>query len=261
MARAKIYRSVDRAEHAHVWVPGNQSYKKRIDTALVAHESLAFYWPISYLKCKIKIYLASKQGLRRLRQGRQLADRQRCDGGRRLIKWHEKIPGMKENRRHRFHGDPKRFEVIASYIEARFGSTVRYLADVAGGQGMLSRILCKKFNYDSEVVDPRGWTLKGVPNRPVEFDASMADYYDLIIGLHADEATRPVAQAALYRPVILVPCCNFWSEEKLGRDELLDAIEEYYRCHKVSFERVEFAFKGPKNIGIVSEPPNVPEPN
>ena len=95
----------------------------------------------------------------------------------------------------------------------------------------------------------------GVPNQPVEFDSSMTDYYDLIIGLHADEATRPVAQAALSRPVVLVPCCNFWSEEKLGRDELLDAIEAHYGRHNVSFERVEFPFKGPQNLGIVSEPP------
>ena len=166
-----------------------------------------------------------------------------------------KLPGMKRTHRHRFHGDPNRFDTIAVFISSRFGNSVRYLADVAGGQGMLSRILCKKFNYDCEVVDPRGRTLKGVPKRQVEFESSMADYYDLIIGLHADEATRPVAAAALVRPTILVPCCNFWSEEKLGRDELLEAIEGYYRHHGVSFERVEFSFKGPKNIGIVSEPP------
>lgn len=165
------------------------------------------------------------------------------------------MANMKSNSRHRFHGDPKRFDVLASFVDTRFGKTVRYLADVAGGQGMLTRILRKRYNYDCEVVDPRAWTLKGVPNRPVEFDSSMTDYYDLIIGLHADEATRPVAQAALSRPVVLVPCCNFWSEEKLGRDELLDAIEAYYGRNNVSFERIEFPFKGPKNIGIVSEPP------
>ena len=162
--------------------------------------------------------------------------------------------GLSQRNRHRFHGDPTRFAVVAAYIQKRFGTTVRHLADVAGGQGMLCRLLRKKYNYDCEVVDPRGWTLQGVPNRPVEFDPSMADYYDLIISLHADEATRPVAQAALLRPVLLVPCCNFWSEEKLGRDELLEAIEDYYHHNHVACERVAFSFKGPKNIGIVSEP-------
>jgi hypothetical protein len=156
---------------------------------------------------------------------------------------------------HRFHGDPKRFDVVAWFIYDRYGASICYIADVAGGQGMLCRILYKKYNYECEVVDPRGWTLKGVPGRMVELDTSLAAYYDLIVGLHPDEATRAVAQAALVRPAILIPCCNFWSEEKLGRDELVEAIEDYYREHGVLFERVVFPFKGPKNIGLISEPP------
>ncbi|MBT7303189.1 MAG: hypothetical protein HN849_26905 [Victivallales bacterium] len=158
--------------------------------------------------------------------------------------------------RHRFHGDPERFEAVASFVNDRYGTTVRFIADVAGGQGMLCRILRKKFNYDCEVVDSRGWTLKGVPNRQADFAPSMADYYDLVLGLHPDQATRAVAGAALLRPTVLIPCCNFWSDSKLGRDELLEAIETYYREHDIVFERVVFPFKGPKNIGIVTDPGN-----
>lgn len=143
---------------------------------------------------------------------------------------------------------------MAKFIHDKFGSGVQYVADVAGGQGMLSRLLRKQYNYDAEVIDPRGWTMKGVPNREAEYVSSMADYYDLIIGLHADEATRPVAESALIRPALLIPCCNFWSKEKLGRDELVEAIEEFYREHQVSYERVTMPFKGPKNIGIISTP-------
>ena len=163
---------------------------------------------------------------------------------------------MGRRQRHRFHGDPRRFEVVAEFIYDRYGRSVRYIADVAGGQGMLCRILRKKYNYDCEVVDPRGWTLKGVPGRAVALVPSEADYYDLIVGLHPDEATRSVVQAALVRPAILIPCCNFWSDEKLGRDELIEAIEGYYTKHGVRFERVTFPFRGPKNIGLVSEPPD-----
>ena len=159
-------------------------------------------------------------------------------------------------RRHRFHGDPERFQVVAAFIYDVYGKSVRYIADVAGGQGMLCRILRKKYNYACEVVDPRGWTLKGVPSRAVELDPVIAGYYDLIVGLHPDEATRPVAQAALIRHAILIPCCNFWSDEKLGRDELVEPIASYYRAHGVKFERVVFPFRGPKNIGLVSEPPD-----
>ena len=163
---------------------------------------------------------------------------------------------MPKKCRHRLHGDPKRFEVVAEFVYNRYGRSIHYIADVAGGQGMLCRILRKKYNYDCEVVDPRGWPLKGVPSQVVEFSPSAADYYDLIVGLHPDEAMRAVAAAALIRPTILIPCCNFWSDEKLGRDELIEAIEDYYRKHGVTFERVVFGFRGPRNIGMVSDPPD-----
>jgi hypothetical protein len=159
--------------------------------------------------------------------------------------------------RHRFHGDPNRFRVVADYIAERYGRSIEYIADVAGGRGMLARILGKKYNYACEVVDPRGWVLKGVESRQAEFDPSLAAYYDLVVGLHPDEALRAVAAAALVRPVVLIPCCNFWASEKLGREELLQAIEGYYREHGVRAERVTFGFRGPKNIGLVSAPPGL----
>ena len=156
--------------------------------------------------------------------------------------------------RHRFHGDPERFEEIAAFVLERYGKRIRYIADVAGGQGMLSRMLNKK-GYESEVIDPRGYTLKGVPSRTEEYKSDMADYYDLVIGLHPDEAIREVAQSALVRPTLLVPCCNFWDRTtKLGREELLKAIEKYYDENGISYERIVLNFKGPHNIALVSEP-------
>jgi hypothetical protein len=167
------------------------------------------------------------------------------------------VPGLLAvKNRHRFHGDPSRFEALADFINERYQNSIAYVADVAGGQGMLTRILNKKYNYQCEVVDPRGWVLKGVPSRQETFQASLAGYYDLIVGLHPDEATRAVAEAALIRPTILIPCCNFWSKEKLGRDELVAAIAAYYRQVGVRYETVVFRFQGPKNVGLVSEPPN-----
>jgi len=157
--------------------------------------------------------------------------------------------------RHRFHGDSTRFQVIADFIADRYWRDVRYIADVAGGQGLLARILSKQYNYECEVIDPRAWVLKGVQHQASAFDPAFSSYYDLIVGLHPDGALREVAQAALLRPVLLVPCCNFWSEEKLGQAALLEAIEQYYAQHSVRYERVVFPFKGPKNVGLVSSPP------
>lgn len=155
-------------------------------------------------------------------------------------------------RGHRFHGDPARFEEVAGYVGNNFGRGVRYVADVAGGQGMLSRFLNKQ-GYEAEVIDPRGWTLPGVSSRPEEYEAGMADYYDLIVGLHPDQALRPVIESARVRPVLVVPCCNFWDRsQKLGRDALQVEIEAFFNQNHIQFEKVQFGFDGPNNIGYVT---------
>jgi hypothetical protein len=157
--------------------------------------------------------------------------------------------------RHRFHGDPARFDVVADFVAERFPDA-RTAADVAGGQGMLARRLSKRHNIDGEVIDPRGWVLRGVTSRAEEYDASMAEYYDVIVGLHPDEALREVVASARTRPVVVVPCCNFWTRDRrLGRDELLEAIAQHHRQLGGSAEPVTFPFRGPKNEGLVLRPP------
>jgi hypothetical protein len=161
--------------------------------------------------------------------------------------------------RHRFHGAPERFDVVAAYIAERYGRTVRHVADVAGGQGMLARTLWKKYGYEAELVDPRGWTLRGVRSQTTTFGPDDASYYDLVVGLHPDEATRAVAEAAVLRPVVLVPCCNFWDRsQRLGRDALIAAIAEFYTAREVVHELVELDFRGPTNLALVSAPPATP---
>ncbi len=119
---------------------------------------------------------------------------------------------------------------------------------------MLSRLLNKR-GYVSEVIDPRGWTMVGVESRTEEYSEEIADFYDLIVGVHPDEATRPVAASAKVRPTLIIPCCNFWDKsKKLGRDALLDEIAAYYKANKIKYEKVTFDFKGPKNIGFVTWP-------
>lgn len=159
--------------------------------------------------------------------------------------------------RHRFHGDPARFDVLADFVSERFPDA-RYVADVAGGQGMLARLLAKHHGLECDVIDPRGWTLKGVSHREVEYTADMADYYDLVVGLHPDEALRPVVESAVVRPVVVVPCCNFWSRsERLGRDALIEAIGAHHMQIGGTTEPVTFGFNGPKNTGLVLVPPLV----
>lgn len=158
--------------------------------------------------------------------------------------------------RRSFHGAPGRFEATADFVADRFRDA-RFVADVAGGQGMLSRLLVKHHNRQAEVIDPRGWPLTGVANRAVPYTAELADYYDLVIGLHPDQALRPVVESAAVVPVLVVPCCNFWDREaRLGRDALLEAIEEHHRQHGGAAERVVLDFEGPMNRGLVLLPPS-----
>ena len=157
--------------------------------------------------------------------------------------------------RHRFHGDPARFEVVARFIADRFPDA-RYVADVAGGQGMLTRILRKHFGFEAEVIDPRGWALKGVPSRAELFTPAMADYYDLVVGLHPDQALRSVVESAAKVPVLVVPCCNFWTRDsRLGRDELIEQISEFHNSLGGVSEQVTLAFGGPVNHGLILRPP------
>ena len=157
--------------------------------------------------------------------------------------------------RHRFHGDPARFDAAARFIADRFPDA-RYVADVAGGQGMLTRILRKRFGFEAEVIDPRGWALKGVPARAEFYTPAMADYYDLVVGLHPDEALRSVVESAGKATVLVVPCCNFWTRHsRLGRDELIQQISEFHRSLGGRSERVTLTFSGPVNHGLILWPP------
>ncbi|MGH3171807.1 MAG: hypothetical protein ACRDN0_38850 [Trebonia sp.] len=157
--------------------------------------------------------------------------------------------------RHRFHGDPARFEAVARFIADRFPDA-RYVADVAGGQGMLTRILRKRFGFEAEVIDPRGHALKGVPARAELYSPAMADYYDLIVGLHPDEALRSVVESAGQVTALVVPCCNFWARDtRLGRDELIARVSEFHHARGGMSERVTLEFGGPVNQGLILWPP------
>lgn len=154
---------------------------------------------------------------------------------------------------HKFHGDPARFEEVADFVSRTFGKKIKQIADVAGGRGMLSRVLNKKYNYESVVFDPRGFTLVGVEGVTDEFTLDMVSLYDLVIGLHPDEATRVVVESAKFTNTLIIPCCNFWDRSlRLGRDALLNEIEIYYKENNINYERVVFDFEGPKNVGFVT---------
>lgn len=99
-------------------------------------------------------------------------------------------------------GNRHRFEVVADFVQRNFPPPLS-IADVAGGQGNLSFILAQK-GYDCTVIDPRNTGLsknerrlsrrKGIRfgHARKEFAPEMAAGFDLIIGLHPDEATEAI---------------------------------------------------------------------
>ena len=99
-------------------------------------------------------------------------------------------------KQHPVYGDPQRFEVVADFIAERYSSTIHSIADVAGGKGILTRLLTKKKNFACELIDPRRTVLKGIDHRPDQFDPEMADYYDLLVGLHPDGALRQLGEGS-----------------------------------------------------------------
>jgi ABC-type uncharacterized transport system permease subunit len=131
--------------------------------------------------------------------------------------------------------------------------------DGAGGWQVARRIqipiLRKRFGFEAEVIDPPGWALKGVPVRAELYTPAMADYYDLVVGLHPDQALRSVVESADKAAVLVVPCCNFWTRDRrLGRDELIEQISAFHQLIGGASERVTLAFSGPANHGLVLTP-------
>jgi hypothetical protein len=88
----------------------------------------------------------------------------------------------------------------------------------------------------------------------------MADYYDLVVGLHPDEALRNVVESAGKVAVLVVPCCNFWTRHsRLGRGELIEQISEFHHSLGGISEGVTLAFSGPANHGLILRPPQSDE--
>ncbi|MGQ9609576.1 MAG: hypothetical protein ACUVWN_09750 [bacterium] len=86
----------------------------------------------------------------------------------------------------------------------------------------MTRILSKRRNFVCELINPRPSCIKGINHHCEIFKADMAEYYDLLVGLHPDEALPELIKSALTRPVVLITCCNFGDDQKTGYKELLE---------------------------------------
>lgn len=103
--------------------------------------------------------------------------------------------------------DKRRFELFADLIIERFPEAQR-VYDVAGGMGKLNEALtargcvCTTFDVRHKHLDVRFAEREFRLNEPCETD--------LVVGMHADGATRIIIEYAAKNriPFAVVPCCS-----------------------------------------------------
>jgi len=145
-------------------------------------------------------------------------------------------------------GDNYRSLVLAEYITRHFPPPIR-VADVAGGNGTLNDILSVR-EYEVVTFDPN--LRMKYPNRKgqaVRFYADIALAFDLVVGMHPDQATEEIVYATKHCPIIVVPCCNFW----IGREmppsrSIRGTIERYLHFKEIPFVKERLEITGPNIV-------------
>lgn len=147
-------------------------------------------------------------------------------------------------------GDSKRFKVTAKFLAENFKPCS--VADVAGGRGSLSKELAQ-YGFECTVIDPRHDQMPSLKAMHRKFDRRLAKKFDLIIGLHPDEATEELCvTAASGARVVIIPCCNMWRGiENHGSGSLANTIRKYFQQHNVDWWETLLPITG-KNLVFVA---------
>ncbi len=108
-------------------------------------------------------------------------------------------------------GDSKRFALLAEYIARNFHSSkYKHVADIAGGKGQLQQEL-RRLGYEVTTFDKRHKHIKSnkIQYKFKYFSSAIKEEFDLLIGLHPDDATDIIIDEAIKReiPFVVVPCC------------------------------------------------------
>jgi hypothetical protein len=122
-------------------------------------------------------------------------------------------------------GDTARHRVFADYIAERWPDRTLRIADVAGGHGSLNAELYRRGYRTVTTFDKRRgrWTDRK-HYRYGHFTVPDAAEFDLLVGMHPDEATDVIlaASGAHHVPAVVVPCCprpTVWDYTGRGQDE------------------------------------------
>lgn len=106
-------------------------------------------------------------------------------------------------------GDPRRFTRFAELIKTQFPNA-KNIADVAGGKGYLQLALKEKGYENVTTFDKRKHRCRrNIKFKHLYFSEKIKERFDLIVGMHPDEATDVIVVEASKRkiPFAIVPCC------------------------------------------------------
>ncbi len=140
--------------------------------------------------------------------------------------------------------DKRRFDLLADLLVSRFPETKRVF-DVAGGMGKLNEALVAR-GRSCLTFDRRHKHL------PVEY--ALRDFTldepctaDLVVGLHADGATRVIIEYAAKHsvPFAVVPCC---SDNSMPYKPWMRHLAELGTSLGLSVEEVELPMEGRSRV-------------
>ncbi len=103
--------------------------------------------------------------------------------------------------------DLARFDLLADFLVQQFAAP--RIWDVAGGMGKLNQALTVR-GRQCTTFDVRWKHLPGLDYREQLLELDEPCACDLIVGLHADGATRIIVEYAAHHqlPFVIVPCCS-----------------------------------------------------
>jgi hypothetical protein len=157
-------------------------------------------------------------------------------------------------------GDPSRFRVFAKYIAAEFGPEAR-IADVAGGKGKLRASLHLLGYRSVTTIDTRRHLARGRRGEAYRlFDwRSEPGAYDLVVGMHPDQATdHLILFAGKHRvPAMVCPCCVLpsaapYGGARWGYGDWLHHLKSLAAGRGLSVRHVRMPFGGRNDLLILT---------
>jgi hypothetical protein len=153
-------------------------------------------------------------------------------------------------------GDPARHRAFADLIADRWPDRSLRVADVGGGHGHLNAALYQHGYRSVITFDKRRKRWGRAHYVYGTFGPHVSRRFDLVVGMHPDEATDVLMAWAIDRglPFAVVPCCTrptAWPyERRAGQDEWIDHLAMATTDRGYLVDRIELPIAGARRVLI-----------